>query len=131
MVDKSFRWLNPWYYLLLLSGFGIFLIVLVYLIFGNKVTLSVPLCGSHRQYIRRLTIAAMVLLVGSIPVGVLVSQLMGEPDGDGWGILIGILMVLGGVIAVHLQSPLQATRIDDDRTTMKGACEAFLSRLST
>jgi hypothetical protein len=131
MVDKSFRWMNPWYYLLLLLGFGILLIVLVYLIFGKKVKLSIPLCGSHRQYMRRLKIAAMVLLVGCIPVGVLFSQLIGEPDGDGWGILIGILMVLGGLIAVHLQSPLQATRIDDDRATMKGACEAFLSRLNT
>jgi hypothetical protein len=80
---------------------------------------------------RRLKIAAMVLLVGCIPVGVLFSQLVGGPDGEGWGILIGILMVLGGLIAVHLQSPLQATRIDDERATMKGACEAFLSRLNT
>ena len=131
MVDKSFRWLNPWYYLLLLLGFGIFLIVLVYLIFGKKVKLSIPLCASHRQYMHRLTISAIVLLIGCIPVGILFSHLIGEPDGDGWGILIGILMVLGGLIAVHLQSPLQATRIDDDRATMKGACEAFLSRLKT
>jgi hypothetical protein len=131
MVEKTFSWLNPWYYLLLLLGFGILLIVFVYLIFGKKQKLSIPLCGFHRQYLRRLKITGTVLLVGCVPVGILSSALIGEPDGASWGILVGILAMLGGLIAVHLQSPLQATRIDDDRATMKGACEAFLSMLNT
>jgi len=128
MLDKSFSWFNPRYYwLILLVGAGI----LVYFFFRKKVKLSIPLCASHRQYMHRLQIAAMVLLVGCIPVGILFSSLIGEPDGDVWGKLIGILMVLGGLVAAYLQSPLQATRVDADQATMKWASEAFLSRLTT
>lgn len=126
-VDKSFSWLNPWYYLLLFLHLGI---LLVYLIFRKKVKLSVPLCDSHRQYMRRLTITATVLLVGCIPVGVLLGSLIGEPDGDMWGLLIGILMLFGGLIAVLLHRPLQATHIDNGRATLKGACGAFLPKLT-
>jgi hypothetical protein len=127
MLDKSFSWFNPWYYLLiLLMGAGI----LVYCFFRKKVKLSIPLCASHRQYMHRLQIAAMVLLLGSIPVGILFSSLIGEPDGDEWGKLIGFLMVLGGLVAAYVQSPLQATHIDADQATMKWASEAFLSRLN-
>jgi hypothetical protein len=125
-VDKSFSWLNPLYYFLLFLGLGI---GLVYLIFRKRVKLSVPLCESHRQYMRRLTITATVLLVGCIPVGVLFGSLIGEPDGDMWGLLIGILMLFGGLIIVLSNRPLQATHIDNDRATLKGASEAFLSKL--
>lgn len=73
----------------------------------------------------------MVLLVGSIPVGILKFRaLIGEPDGDVGGKLIGFLMVLGGLVAAYVQSPLQATHIDADQATMKRATEAFLSRLN-
>ena len=46
-VDKSFSWLNPWYYLLLFLYLGI---LLVYVIFRKKVRLSVPLCESHNNH---------------------------------------------------------------------------------
>ncbi len=126
-VDKSFSWLNPSYYLLLFLGLGI---GLVYLIFRKRVVLAVPLCEPHRQYIRKLKIAATVLLVGCVPVGVLLGFLIGEPDGDMWGLLIGVLMLFGGLISVLVRRPLNATHIDKDRATLAGACEAFLSKLT-
>jgi hypothetical protein len=46
-----------------------------------------------------------------------------------WGLLIGILMLLGGLIIVLSNRPLQATHIDNDRATLEGASEAFLSKL--
>jgi hypothetical protein len=128
VATKSFSWLNPVYYLLLFLGLGI---VLVYLIFRKRVKLSVPLCSSHERYMQRLKVSAMALLLGCIPIGILLGTLVGEPDGDAWGVFAALIMLVAGLVAVHLQIPLQATHIDRDRAVLKGANVAFLTKLST
>jgi hypothetical protein len=128
VATKSFSWLNPWYYLLLFLGLGI---VLVYLIFRKRVKLSVPLCASHGRYVQRLKVSAMVLLLGCIPIGILLGALVGEPEGEAWGVIAALIMLAAGLVAVHLQTPLQATHIDRDRAILKGANVAFLTKLST
>lgn len=129
-VDMTFRWMNPLYYLLILLGIGILLLVIIRMIFGKKIKLSIPLCDVHRRYIHRLRIASVILLLGSIPVAIICVYVIGGPEGAGWGMLVWVLTALAGLITLHLQRPLHVKSIGDDRAIMKGTSEAFLSQLS-
>jgi preprotein translocase subunit YajC len=128
IVNKDFVWLEPMYYLTLLFGPLIFLIV--YLIVRKKVKLSVPLCERHRKLVNRMRVATAVLLIGGPAVEALLIA-FANPDAAGWGIFLILFILLGGIITLRLQRPLTTVRIDDDRVTLKGACDVFLSRLAT
>jgi len=127
MVNKDIVWLDPLYYLSLVLGPGGLLIV--YLIARKKMRLSVPLCEHHRKLVSRMRLATAVILIGGPAVAALMIA-FGNPDSTGWGVLLILFVLLGGMITLRLQRPLSAARIDDDRATLKGACDAFLSRLA-
>ena len=128
MVTQKLSWLHPGYLVFLLLGFAP--IVLVYFIFRKKVKLEIPLCSFHAQRTRRLKIAVIFLLVWFIPLGVLVGNLVPEPDGAAWGVATSLIMLLAGLIAAYLESPLQAAGINRERALLKGASAAFLAKVS-
>ena len=114
-------------FVVLLLGFAP--IVLVYFIFRKRVKLEIPLCSLHAQRTRRLKIAAVFLLVGFIPLGVLVGNLVPDPDGAAWGVATSLIMLLAGLIVAYLQSPLQAAGINRDSAVLQGASTAFLAKV--
>ena len=108
-------------------GFGV---LLIYLIGRKTVKLKIPLCAFHARRKRRLKMTAIAFLIGFIPVGALVGNLAPDPDGAAWGMGVGLLMCLTGLIAASLQTPLQAVRIDSDWARLKGTGADFLARLA-
>ena len=128
MVSQNLSWLHPGYLVFFLLGFAP--IVVVYFIFRKRVKLEIPLCSFHAQRTRRLKIATISLLVGFIPLGVLVGNLVPEPDGAAWGVATSLSMLLAGLIAAYLQSPLQAAGINRERALLQGAGAPFLAKVS-
>jgi len=94
------------------------------------VGLPIPLCERHRKLVSRMRVATTVLLIGGPTVEALLIA-FASPDAAGWGILLILFALLGGIITLRLQRPLTAVRIDDDQAILKGACDVFLSRLAT
>ncbi|MGP8268823.1 MAG: hypothetical protein ACLQLH_02045 [Terracidiphilus sp.] len=127
MVNKDLVWLEPPYYLTLL--FGPLIFVIVYLIVRKKVKLAVPLCDKHRKLASRMRVTTAIILIGGLAVESLLIA-FASPDAAGWGTLLILFSLLGGIITLRLQRPLTAVRVDNDRTTLKGACDVFLSRLA-
>jgi len=127
MVNRDIVWLNPLFYLSLFLGPGGLLIV--YMIARKKVRLLVPLCERHRKIASRMRVATAVLLIGG-PVAVALLIALRVPDSAGWGLVLILITLLGGMITLRLQRPLTASRIDDDRVTLKGACNTFLARIT-
>jgi len=127
MVPEKLSWLHPGYLVFLLLGFAP--IVLIYFIFRKRVKLEIPLCSFHAQRTRWLKIASVFLLVGFIPLGVLVGNLVPDPDGAAWGVATSLIMLLAGLIVAYLQSPLQAAGIKRDSAVLQGASTAFLAKV--
>jgi len=127
IVERSFVWLEPGYYLTVLLGPLIFYIV--YLIVRKKVRLSVPLCEQHRRSVSRMKMATVILLVGAPALEVLLIK-FASPEVGGMGIVVLLFALLGGLMTLRSQRTLTVVRIDDDQTTLKGACDIFLARIA-
>lgn len=78
-VTKRFTWHPAWYYLLILGG--LLLYVLVALIFSRRMELELPLCDSHRRRRRRGFVIRYAGLLGLIVFPLLI-YLSSPPRGD-------------------------------------------------
>jgi hypothetical protein len=132
-VRKTFYWHSQWLYLMLLVGILPYLIIALFA--RQKMELQVPLCDRCFAGWRKRRWIAAVLLLGSIPLGIVVGVLgnaaglaLGGPAGG----LIAFLMFAIGLILLN-ENLLIPTHIDGTVGfgTFKGASPNFLKLLST
>src|ERR1700731_2632352 len=75
----KFAWMEPSYFILFY--FGILPYFIARLFLRKTFRLAVPLCQRHYNRARNLRIAAIVILAASIPVGLIVNEVLGVDDG--------------------------------------------------
>jgi len=125
-VPIKHAWLNPALYLLIL--FGLIGIIIV-AVLTKRMDLQTPLCEAHAGIRRQRIIAGAVLLLACVPVGILVGNLVPGDAGAGWGMLVGIVLFIGGIVALSLRNLLRPERIDDFGITLRGVHSSVLAQL--
>jgi len=118
-IKRTFQYRNPLALLptLLCLPFGI-------LFFSTKtssMTLRVPMCRPHLRRLRIFTSVSVLVLVGSIPLGILI--------GGNAGVWTGFLGFLGGLVLFILaSSAIRPVKMTDREATYTGCGEAYLRR---
>jgi hypothetical protein len=123
----KFAWMKPSYFILFY--FGILPYFIARLFLRKTFRLTVPLCERHYNRAHNLGITATVILAVSIPVGLMVSKLLGGDDGMVVGFFTSFFLIVVGLVVVWLHYPLQAVHVGRDEATLTGACENFLGLL--
>ena len=117
-IKRKFEYRNP-------AGL---LLTLVCLPFGHlllpatkSLTLRVPLCRKHVVRLRVLTVVALALILGSIPLGYVIG---GNP-----GLATGFFGFLGGLILmITASNVIRPVKMTDSETTFTGFGEPYLRR---
>jgi len=122
-----FAWMSPGYFALFVLGILPYFIARLFL--RKTFRLAVPLCERHYNRARNLGITAIVILAASIPVGLIVYEVLGGDDGVIGGFFSSFFLIVAGLVVVWAHYPLQAVHVDHDRATLTGACENFLGLL--
>jgi hypothetical protein len=123
---KKFYWHSPAYYLIVLVALLIY--VIVALIVRKSMELNVPLCEVHHGERKRYNMLAAILLLGFIPAGIALGQLL--PNGEAIGFLVGAIMFIAGLIFWVIASGyIRPTKIDDTHGVFSGVGEPFLQLL--
>jgi hypothetical protein len=123
-VVKTFYWHNPVFYLTILLGLLIYVIIAV--VVRKSIKVSVPLCARHAQ--RRsiaVTLAWVLPLIGIADIFIL-SQF--NVDGGIIALLTMGLIVAGIVIWAVVANPIRPAMIDNTRGEFTGACVRFLEQ---
>jgi hypothetical protein len=128
--SQSFYWHTPWIHLALLCGLLPWLILA--LVLRKTAVVKAPLCPRHRSHflLRTLAICGLVLLliVGSIGLGVLVSEMERNGSSGEWGWSFPVfLIVVIVIIVVVTQMFVRPARITDDTITLKGVHPDFVT----
>ena len=122
MKKRRFTWHHPGYYLLILVG--LLLYVIVALIARKSVYLSPGLCQTHALRRQRIIWAAWIAAIGG-----LVLMFSGGSLGAG-AVLLGLVFVLGSLIASTTGARiLTASRIDESYARFRGCGNEFLATL--
>lgn len=124
----KFAWVEPSYFILFY--FGILPYFIARLFVRRKFRLAVPLCERHFYRARSLGLTAIVILVASIPVGLIVNKVVGADDGVIAGFFTSFFLIVAGLVVVWVHYPLQAVHVGRDEATLTGACESFLGLLT-
>jgi type II secretory pathway pseudopilin PulG len=127
-VKITFSWHHPGYYFLLISPI---LYVIVALIVRKRIRLSIPLCEAHKSIRKKRLWIGGSLLVGCIPVPAALAVYV---DNDAAGVvafLLGLGMFVAGLLFLAYAPPLKATYINSAGAEFKGACQEFLTSLSS
>ena len=126
-VEKTFSWHRPAWYLLILIGLLVY--VIVALVVRKSIRIGVPLCTEHAQ--RRslwVTLSWVLPLIGIADAFVL-PRFNVDP---GWTVLITIVSLLSGlVIWAVVGNPIRPQSIDEFRAEFSGFCEPFLEQFPT
>jgi hypothetical protein len=124
---KTFRWHDPWLYLLILPGLIFYAIVA--LVVQRKARIDVPFCQAHFSWRTRMNIAGGVLLIGFIPATFLLDAI---GLNDGIIAVFAVVTALSGLIVLGIVgSSFAPIYIDETCAKFKGAGEQFLSSLPT
>jgi hypothetical protein len=123
----KFAWMEPSYFILFY--FGILPYFIARLFLRKTFRLAVPLCQRHYNRARNLRTAAIVILAASIPVGLIVNEVLGGDDGVIAGFFSSFFLIVAGLVVMWFHHPLQAMHVDADSATLTGACENFLGLL--
>lgn len=121
-VNKNFSWHHPAFYLLILAGMLIYLIVAV--IVRKSMRMTVPLCARHAQ--RRstaVTLAWVIPLIGVADAFILPNLGM---DGGLVALITAAMIVTGIVIWAIVDYPIRPKSIDQYRGVFTGFCEEYL-----
>ncbi len=120
---RTFTWHSSGWYLLILIGLILYVIIAV--IVRKKVKLELGLCDLHRQRRRTLNLTALGLLVFGC-VG-LFGGIHYEYEPLGWSAALALLVsVIVALVAGNTMSPV---RIDDSEARFRGCGAAFLDSL--
>ena len=129
-LRRKMQWHHPAIALTILLGLLVYIIIAI--ILTKKATIDVPLTDAwYARRQRRLMFAWGAALAG-IALMVLGVALVGQPDGDiyGWLMLIGLVISLGALIYGQVACPLvRPSRITDQYVWLKGVHPDFLDRL--
>src|SRR6266581_4615374 len=123
----KFAWMDPWYFVFFFLGIFPYFILRLFL--RKKFRLAVPLCERHYNRARNLHITAIVILAASIPVGLIVNEVLGGDNRVMAGFFSSFFLIVAGVVVVWFHYPLQAMHVDSDSATLTGACKNFLELL--
>ncbi len=124
-IVKTFSWHHPGFYLLILVGVLIY--VIVALIVRKTIRVAVPLCAQHKQ--RRsvwVTLAWVLPLIG-IADGFVLPRLF---DLDpGWiGLIVVVCVLTGLIIWAVASNPIRPQSIDNFSAEFSGFCDPFLEQ---
>jgi uncharacterized membrane protein YfcA len=128
-MRRVYYWHQPAIYLTILAGLLVY--VIVALVVQKKGTVHVQLCAQHRSKRTRNILLGFLIACSSIAAWVGAAML----DHDEMSpvlIVLGILLLLGGLIAATLSARvLSPSRIDERHLWLKGAGTGFLSNLNS
>jgi hypothetical protein len=132
-VKKTFTWMSPWIYILLLFGaLGLIIFLILAATMRKTVKAQMPMCERHRNHWKARLLLVLLGLVAVIGVIVLVvASLDSLPPGDVRDLLpltivAAILAWLIGAIVASLTS-IRAAEINDARgLQLTGVCEEFI-----
>jgi hypothetical protein len=126
-LKRQFSWHSPWYFLLIL--FGLLPYAIVALMASKRMVVQVPLCSKHREQYKALKLAAMLLLLGSIPEMIAAGTFLSE-DYQGAGILAGFMALLAGLVCLAIYGGvLRPKYIDDNFGYFRNVDVSFLNLL--
>src|SRR5690242_1810179 len=95
LLRRRFSWHPSWVYIFVLIALLVYAILATVL--SKRTTLQLPLCSTHLEKYKMLKIAAIVLLLGSIPEMILAGSLLPESY-TGWGIAAGFMALIAGLV---------------------------------
>ena len=122
-LRRNLYWHHPGLYLLILLNLLIYLIVA--LIVRKRAKISLGLCEKHRSNrVWAISSAWILVLLG---VGLLVGGIVNV---NGWLILTGVILLLGGAIYGAVRGRIVTPRrIDKERVWLNGVCAEYLDSL--
>lgn len=127
LLKRKFSWHSPWWALLILVGLLPYAIVAMAV--SKRMVVEVPLCSKHLERYKALRLAAIILLVASIPAMILAGTYL-PGDYQGLGIFGGFMALLAGLICLVIYGAvLRAKYIDDYFGYFRNVNPAFLSVL--
>ena len=127
LLKRKFSWHSPWYALLILIGLLPYAIVAM--IVAKRMVVEVPLCTKHRERYKALKLAAIILLLASIPAMILAGTYLPD-DYQGMGIFGGFMALLAGLICLIIYGGvLRPKYIDSYLGYFRNANPGFLSLL--
>ena len=121
---KKFYWHAPWLYVLLLSPI---IYIIVSLIVRKQIELNIPLCDLHHRQRKRNITVGVILILGAIPLGILIGNVVPGDAGVGFGFLAGIVAFIVGLVFTSMANYIRPRLIDDYHGEFTGVCETFLS----
>jgi hypothetical protein len=122
VLRKTFFWHNPAYYLTIFLCSPL-IYVLVTSFVSKKMPMGYFLCKAHAARRRNLLIAATLLLLGSIPLGVAFREGLGIP-------IASVGFLAGLVVMVLATNTLRPVKMTDTEATYTGVGELFLRKFS-
>ena len=121
---RKVYWHSPWLYLLLL--FNVLIFAIVAMVVRKKTIISLGLCANHKKRRRNI----ITLAWAGFLTGVVLVYLGAASSAGVWGVLVGVLVMLGaivfGMVAGRVVVP---TRIDKTYVRLKGCGEPYLETL--
>jgi len=127
-VRLTFSWHHPGYYILLISPI---IYVIVALIARKRIKVAIPLCQPHKSIRKNRLWTAAVLLLGCIPVPAMFASYVSNEAADTLAVFLGLGMFIVGLCFLAFASPLRPTSIDSSSAHLKGACPAFLAKITS
>jgi hypothetical protein len=127
LLRRKFSWHPEWYVVLIFAG--VLPYIIMAMVASKRIVVQVPLCSKHREQYKALKLAAIFLLLGSIPAMVAAGKWLPE-DFQGVGIFAGFLALLAGLICLSVYgSVLQAKYIDSNFGFFRNVNRDFLGLL--
>jgi hypothetical protein len=127
LLRRRFSWHPSWVYIFVLIALLVYAILATVL--SKRTTLQLPLCSAHLEKYKMLKIAAIVLLLGSIPEMILAGSLLPE-NYMGWGIAAGFMALIAGLVCwILFNGVLRINRIDEHYGYFSKASDGFLAHL--
>lgn len=118
---RKLYWHHPALYILILPGLLIYALVAIAV--RNTATIRASLCPEHRSRRKRAILIAWVLVVAGV-----IGFILAASSESGWGMLVGGLAFLAGMItAIVGTSLLSAKKIDKQNAWVAGCCPEFLA----
>jgi hypothetical protein len=121
-LTRNFRWHHPAIYLLIFSGFLLYLILA--LVLTKRATITVGLCETHAAARKREIFTAWMLVLLSF-VSFFLAAALDETSSS----FVGLLLFVGGIIyGVVKARVVVAQKIDDHYVWLKGLNADYLEQ---
>lgn len=60
---RTFIWSSPWWYLLLLTGIGVMIVIIIRVILTRKMTAEIPICSTHQYHWQKINRTILIFLI--------------------------------------------------------------------